>query len=123
MDRRTGDCIVAESEPNSHRIRRVSRSGDVSTVVAGKDIIVEPGGLATDRGGNILVTECYGWRVVRIDTADNNRVTTLAGPVSGPTGFADGYGYLLVSFCCLRARDTSTVLGRSESCSMWVVLV
>ena len=92
-----GTLYVAEY--GSHRIRKISPAGVVTTLAGsgtagGTDgtgtaaSFNGPNGIAVDATGTVYVTEYDGHRVRRITPA--GVVTTLAG--SGTAGFADGTG-------------------------------
>jgi sugar lactone lactonase YvrE len=95
-----GDVYVADSGNN--RIRKIDRSGNVTTFAGngmegwidgtgGPDGTAEfwsPGGIAVDIEGNVYVSDCGDGRIRMVDPS--GRVTTLAG--NGVQGWADGLG-------------------------------
>ncbi|WP_185993522.1 NHL repeat-containing protein [Variovorax sp. KBS0712] len=93
----TDTAFVADAQ--GHRIRKVTSTGDVTTVAGnGTNITADGNGtaatfnmpisVAVDAAGNLYVLEYVGGVVRKIDPALN--VTTLAG--SSPRGFANGTG-------------------------------
>lgn len=105
-----GDIIVAEA--NSHCIRRVTLSGDVTTVAGtpgtsgykdaqkGAALFNTPQDVATDIAGNIYVADCGNHRIRKIDALGN--VTTIAG--DGTAGYKDGIG-LDMEFYAMEGMD------------------
>ncbi|PYS84791.1 MAG: gluconolaconase [Acidobacteria bacterium] len=92
---RDGSIYVADAG-ESNRIRKVSPSGEVSTLAGGREGFADgagagasfntPSALATDGEGNIYVADTGNNRVRKISPDGN--VTTLAG--DGTAGFRDG---------------------------------
>lgn len=98
----SGDIVF--SDVSNHRIRKISPSGAIATVAGtgtagfsgdgGPATSAElhlPGGLAFDRGGNILIADANNGRVRRV--TPTGTITTIAGngvlgPSSGDGGFA-----------------------------------
>lgn len=84
----------------NHCIRKISSTGDVTTIagtprssgyVDGSGSIAkfnQPGGICLDDAGNIYVTDNFNHRIRKIDT--NNNVTTIAG--DGSQGYIDSTG-------------------------------
>jgi len=92
-----GSFAVADSFNN--RIRRVTSSGDVSTLAgdgtwalndgpAASAQFARPSAVAADAAGNVYVSDIDNHRIRRIDTAGN--VETIAG--DGNASYADGPG-------------------------------
>jgi sugar lactone lactonase YvrE len=93
----SGDYLVADQ--NNNVIRRVSASGEVSTLAGdGVADMIDgpvatarfnmPQGVAVDGAGNVYVTDIGNHRIRRIGV--DGQVTTIAG--NGTAGFADGAG-------------------------------
>lgn len=91
----SGDIVVADAE--NHRLRRVTPSGNATTLVGSgvrgyQDGVGStaqfnrPAHLAIDANGAIFVSEWGAHRIRRIDP--DGTVTTIAG--TGEQGFADG---------------------------------
>jgi sugar lactone lactonase YvrE len=84
-----GGLIVAEG--GSHRIRRVTPEGAVSTLAGSTQgaadglgpeaAFANPSGLALEPSGSIIVSDGWGQRLRRV--TPEGRVTTLAGSVAG----------------------------------------
>ncbi|MDE0102383.1 MAG: hypothetical protein OXN89_08380 [Bryobacterales bacterium] len=85
-----GDGNVFVSESGNHRVRRISSDGLIATVAgtamagyvgdggkATEALLWSPKGLATDRHGNLFVSDSDNHRVRRIDQA--GIITTVAG--------------------------------------------
>lgn len=96
---RHGIAYVADTY--NHTIRRIARSGFVTTFagsagIAGSDDgtgnaarFNQPYGVAVDSAGNLFVADCYNQTIRKI--TPTAVVTTLAG-LAGVTGSADGTG-------------------------------
>ena len=92
----TGNVYVADYGNN--RIRKITPSGEVSTMAGSTDGFVNgngtaanfsgPEGVAVDASGNVYVADSRNHCIRKITSAGD--VTTLAG--SGTQGFADGTG-------------------------------
>jgi len=82
----SGVVFVADTSNNS--IRKVTATGDVSTLASGAGLS-GPEGIAVDLAGNTYVAENYGAVVHRITAGGS--ITTLAG-LSGAVGANDGIG-------------------------------
>lgn len=101
-----GDLVV--SEPTSHRIRRVTQAGVVTTLagqatpgtadgVGGAASFNGPSGVAADRFGNVYVADTNSGRIRKVD-ATTGRVTTVATGLAGPRGLAfESTGQLLIT--------------------------
>jgi sugar lactone lactonase YvrE len=89
-----GNLYIAEND--NHRIRRVDRTGMISTVagtgesgynrdgIAATDAqLASPFGVATDGLGNLYITEVENHRIRRVDS--NGMISTLAG--TGTSGY------------------------------------
>lgn len=94
-----GTVFVCDN--NNHTVRRIDADGKVSTIAgaAGQSGEIDgtgtesrfdgPSGIASDKLGNLYVTDAGGHTLRRIDT--QGRVTTVAGK-AGQKGDADGAG-------------------------------
>ncbi len=79
----SGNVYVADSE--SHRIRKITSTGVVSTLASAFN---KPRGVAVDGSGNVYVADTDNHRIQKITTGV---VTTLAG-TTGTAGNMDGAG-------------------------------
>ena len=106
------------SERDAHRIRKVGRTGTISTVASGTESgfagdggladaaqLAYPEGLAIDSSGNIYVIDSLNHRIRKIETV--GAVTTVAG--SGDTLAA---GHFTGGFGGDGSGATDTLLGR-----------
>jgi len=93
---------VLMSDRNNHSLRKVTRTGAVSTLAGNgtrgyQDGVGDaarfnrPLGIAVDADGTIYVADC-GNSCVRQVAPDDGAVSTLAGDGKKGTGFADGLG-------------------------------
>jgi sugar lactone lactonase YvrE len=93
-----GNIYVADF--GTSRVRRISSSGEVSTP-AGTSYgylngnkttakFARPEDMAADENGNIFVADYGNNKIRKVDKLGN--VTTIAGDLSGSTGFSDGNG-------------------------------
>jgi sugar lactone lactonase YvrE len=87
-----GNSIVADAEGNvyvadatNNRIRKVSISGQVTTI-AGPDQIASPGGIALDKQESLIIADRGSYRILKITPAGD--VLPIAG--SGTPGNKDG---------------------------------
>ncbi|QSQ18942.1 carboxypeptidase regulatory-like domain-containing protein [Pyxidicoccus parkwayensis] len=82
----------------SHRVLRVSRSGQVETFVSG-GLIYYPYSVVFDADGNLLVSNMWGYNIAKV--APNRTVTTFADGLAYPpmrmTRAQDGSLYVLVA--------------------------
>jgi sugar lactone lactonase YvrE len=90
--------IIYVADTNNHRIRKIDRSGNVTTL-AGSGVegfangqgtaarFNRPGGIAVDSAGILYVADSQNYRICKIDR--NSNVTTLAGST---LGYAEGQG-------------------------------
>ncbi|MEX2316127.1 MAG: hypothetical protein WD669_03180 [Pirellulales bacterium] len=92
-----GDGAILVADTYNHRIRRVDRSGRISTIVGnGKSAYAGDGGpalqaslqlpqgIATDRAGNLFIADTFNHAVRRVDA--NGVITTFAGSEAGLAG-------------------------------------
>eukprot|EP00040_Diaphanoeca_grandis_P038089 m.255257 g.255257 ORF g.255257 m.255257 type:complete len:717 (+) comp33927_c0_seq11:305-2455(+) len=100
----SGLCVDSEgvvyvADYTNHRVRRITRDGQVSTVAGSGQCghsdghgttacFNNPSGVAVDGAGSLFVTDCHNHRIRKI--AVDGQVTTVAG--TGGTGFQDGDG-------------------------------
>jgi sugar lactone lactonase YvrE len=96
-----GNVYIAE--PNLHRIQKVDRAGEITTVAGmnsdggfsgdnGPAVdarLSSPHGVALDRGGNLYIADTSNHRIRRVD-AESGIITTIAG--NGSSGFAGDHG-------------------------------
>jgi sugar lactone lactonase YvrE len=93
--------VVFVADCNNHRIRKVQPNGDVSTLAGSSAGFADgtapearfncPSGVALDGQGNLLVADRINYRIRKI-VLSSSAVSTLAGGLSGRSGFADGQG-------------------------------
>ena len=83
----TDHIIVADTYNN--RIRKVTPSGEVSTLEVGGAQFDRPSGVALDAAGNIFVADRFNHTIRKVTPA--GVVTTVAG-LAGSVGSADGTG-------------------------------
>ncbi len=108
-----GDIIVADA--NNHCIRRVTMTGDVTTVAGSSGtsgyqdgqgtaaLFNAPQDVATDVRGNIYVADCGNHRFRKIDSLGN--VSTIAG--DGSAGYKDGAA-LNMEFFAMEGMDITS---------------
>ena len=123
-----GNLFIAET--GSHRVRRVDRSGTITTIAEG---FSEPEGIAVDGAGNLFIADTDNHKIRRVEPS--GRITTVAGTgrngysgdggpavaaqLAWPRGVAvDGSGNLYIAdawnFCIRRVDATgiiSTIAG------------
>jgi sugar lactone lactonase YvrE len=89
-----GNIFVADAV--NHRVRKIDTGNHVSTIAGSTQGFAEgtdarfrtPQGIAADCNGNVYISDTDNNRIRKIDTLNNNNVTTIGG--DGSEDFADG---------------------------------